>query len=682
MRKKFILQGLDCAHCAQKIVEQIKKENGVTDVDLNFTTKTLVIDADENKVFEKAKKIVVEIEPDVKVKEFGEVTEDDEQFSAISLVLILMGVGLFVASNFVEISLIKLIFTSVSYILVSHKILINLLKKLKRFDFFDENFLMVVASTGALIIGETFEGMAVVLLFQIGEFLQSKAVGKSRKSITELMNIKPETARLVKDGFEAQYEPEKIKVGSVIKVLPGEKIPLDGVVLTGEGSVDKSALTGESVPYEFTVGDELLSGSINKTSVITLKVTKEYSVSTVAKILELVENASSKKAKTEKFITKFAKVYTPIVVAVAVLLAITGALITGDVSEWIYRALSFLVVSCPCSLVLSIPLVYFCAIGAGAKNGVLIKGSNVLEALEKIKTVIFDKTGTITTGEFKIDEVFANEGVDKNILQEYAAAAESISTHPIAKAVSDSFRFDASKITDGEEIAASSVRVTYDSHTVLVGSKRLMAKENINFIPNDKNGVYVAIDGEYAGFISLADSVKKEVKQTIKALKKRGIEKTIMLTGDSETSAKSVAKQIEIDEYHHSLLPKDKADFATNEMKHSCVAFVGDGINDAPVLALSHVGFSCGQIGSQSAIEASDIVLMQDSISGVDFSLSLAKRAKAIVKQNIVFSLGVKAIIMLLSALGVAGIMWAAVFADVGVALVAVLNSMRVLKAK
>ena len=682
MRKKFILQGLDCAHCAQKIVEQIKKENGVTNVDLNFTTKTLVIDADENKVFEKAKKIVVEIEPDVKVKEFGEDTEDDEQFSAISLVLILVGVGLFVASNFVEISLIKLIFTILSYVLISHKILINLLKKLKRFDFFDENFLMVVASTGALIIGETNEGMAVVLLFQIGEYLQSKAVGKSRKSITELMNIKPETARLVKDGFEAQYKPEKIKVGSVIKVLPGEKIPLDGVVLTGEGSVDKSALTGESVPYEFTVGDELLSGSINKTSVITLKVTKEYSVSTVAKILELVENASSKKAKSEKFITKFAKVYTPIVVAVAVLLATTGALITGDVSEWIYRALSFLVVSCPCSLVLSIPLVYFCAIGAGAKNGVLIKGSNVLEALEKIKTVIFDKTGTITTGEFKIGEVFANEGVDKNILQEYAAAAESISTHPIAKAVSDSFRFDVSKVTHGEEIAASGVKVTYDSHAVLVGSKRLMAKENINFIPNDKNGIYVAINGEYAGFITLADSVKKEVKQTINALKKRGIEKTIMLTGDSKISADTVAKQIEIDEYHHSLLPKDKVDFAMNEMKHSCVAFVGDGINDAPVLALSDVGFSCGQIGSQSAIEASDIVLMQDSISGVDFSLSLAKRAKAIVKQNIVFSLGVKAIIMLLSAIGVAGIMWAAVFADVGVALVAVLNSMRVLKAK
>ena len=682
MRKKFILQGLDCAHCAQKIVEKITKENGVTYANLNFTTKTLVIDADENKIFEKAKKLVVEIEPDVKVKEFGEDTEDDEQFSAISLVLILVGVGLFVVSNFAEISLIKLIFTILSYVLISHKILINLLKKLKRFDFFDENFLMVVASTGALIIGETNEGMAVVLLFQIGEYLQSKAVGKSRKSITELMNIKPETARLVKDGFEAQYKPEKIKVGSVIKVLPGEKIPLDGVVLTGEGSVDKSALTGESVPYEFTVGDELLSGSINKTSVITLKVTKEYSVSTVAKILELVENASSKKAKSEKFITKFAKVYTPIVVAVAVLLATTGALITGDVSEWIYRALSFLVVSCPCSLVLSIPLVYFCAIGAGAKNGVLIKGSNVLEALEKIKTVIFDKTGTITTGEFKIGEVFANEGVDKNILQEYAAAAESISTHPIAKAVSDSFRFDVSKVTHGEEIAASGVKVTYDSHAVLVGSKRLMAKENINFIPNDKNGIYVAINGEYAGFITLADSVKKEVKQTINALKKRGIEKTIMLTGDSKISADTVAKQIEIDEYHHSLLPKDKVDFAMNEMKHSCVAFVGDGINDAPVLALSDVGFSCGQIGSQSAIEASDIVLMQDSISGVDFSLSLAKRAKAIVKQNIVFSLGVKAIIMLLSAIGVAGIMWAAVFADVGVALVAVLNSMRVLKAK
>ncbi len=682
MKKKYILQGLDCAHCAQKIVEKIKKEDGVANADLNFTTKTLVIEADEKKVFEKAKQIVVEIEPDVKVKEFGEVSEDDEQFSVCSITLILVGVGLFIVSNFVQISLIKIILTVLSYALISHKILINLLKKLKRFDFFDENFLMVVASIGAIIIGETLEGMAVVLLFQIGEFLQSKAVGKSRKSITELMNIKPETARLVKDGFEAQYEPEKIKVGSVIKVLPGEKIPLDGVVLTGEGSVDKSALTGESVPYEFTVGDELLSGSINKTSVITLRVTKEYSVSTVAKILELVENASSKKAKTEKFITKFARVYTPIVVSIAVLLATTGALITGDVSDWVYRALSFLVVSCPCSLVLSIPLVYFCAIGAGAKIGVLIKGSNVLEALEKIKTVIFDKTGTLTTGEFKIDEVFANKNFDKNLLQEYAAAAESISTHPIAKAVSKNFSFDASKITSGEEIAASGVKVTYDLHTVLVGSKRLMAKEDIKFLPNDKNGVYVAIDGEYAGFISLADSVKKEVKHTIKKLKKRGIEKTIMLTGDSEISAEYVAKQVEIDEYYHSLLPKDKADFALQEMQHSSVAFVGDGINDAPVLALSDVGFSCGQIGSQSAIEASDVVLMKDSISGVDFSISLAKRAKKIVKQNIVFSLGVKVIIMLLSALGVGGIMWAAVFADVGVALVAVLNSMRVLKAK
>ncbi len=682
MRKKFILQGLDCAHCAQKIVEKIKKENGVAYADLNFTTKTLVIEADEKKVFENAKQIVVDIEPDVKVKEFGEDIEDDEQFSVHSLMLILVGVGVFIVSNFIEISLIKLLFTIASYALVSHRILINLLKKLKRFDFFDENFLMVVASSGALIIGETFEGMAVVLLFQIGEYLQSKAVGKSRKSITNLMNIKPETARLVKDGFEAVYSPEKIKVGSIIKVLPGEKIPLDGVVLSGEGSVDKSALTGESVPYEFTVGDELLSGSINKTSVITLRVTKEYSASTVAKILELVENASSKKAKTEKFITKFARVYTPIVVSIAVLLATIGACVTGNTSDWVYRALSFLVVSCPCALVLSIPLVYFCAIGAGAKNGVLIKGSNILEALEKIKTIIFDKTGTITTGEFKIDEVFANEGIDKNTLQEYAAAAESISTHPIAKAVADNFYFDVSKITAGEEIAASGVKVTYDSHIVLVGSKRLMSKENVEFTPTDKTGVYIAIDGEYAGFVSLCDSVKKEVKQTIKDLKKHGIEKTIMLTGDSKISAEYVAKQTEIDQFYHSLLPKDKADFALQEMKHSCVAFVGDGINDAPVLALSHVGFSCGQIGSQSAIEASDIVLMKDSISGVDFSLTLAKRAKRIVKQNIVFSLGVKAIIMLLSALGVQGIMWAAVFADVGVALLAVLNSMRVLKAK
>ena len=679
MTKKYILNGLDCAHCAQKIVDKINLLDEVENAGLNFATKTLKITAENSKAFEKAKKIVTEIEPDVKVKDFSS-SQDEEKFSLIDLIIDIVGIALFALTMIFELnSTVSLILAVLAYLLISRKIIINLFKKIKKFDFFDENFLMVVASVGAMIIGERLEGIAVMLFFQLGEFAQQKAVNSSRKSIKSLMEIKPETARVVKDGFEAEYPPEEIAVGTTIKVLPGEKIALEGVVLSGESAVDKSAVTGESLPENIGVGDEVISGSINLNSVITLKVTKPFSESTVAKILDLVENASEKKAKQENFITKFAKVYTPIVVGLALLLGVIGSIISGDVADYTYRALAFLVVSCPCALVLSIPLCYFCGIGAGAKHGVLIKGGNYLESLTEIESVVFDKTGTLTSGKFNVGEVIEENGFEKSEVLEFAAAAESGSNHPIAKSISMSSNFENAKLGEISEFAANGVKAIYKGKTVLVGSKRLLENQGVEYKIHEKNCVYVAIDGVFAGVILIEDDIKENSFKTISTLKKFGIKRIAMLTGDNKISAKSVAKKLNIDEFKAECLPDEKAEYIENLSKTQKTMFVGDGINDSPVIALSDVGVAMGAAGSDSAIEAADAVLMNDDTFSLVYLFSLAKKVKKLVIENIVFCLFVKVLIMVLSAIGIKGIMWAAVFADVGVAILAVLNSMRLI---
>ncbi len=679
MTKKYILNGLDCAHCAQKIADKINLLDDVQQAELNFATKTLKISAENEKTFEKAKRIVKEVEPDVKVKDFSD-NDEEKPFSVVDLVVDIIGILLFATTYiFAFNKVVSSIIAVVAYLLISHKIILNLLKKIKNFDFFDENFLMVVASAGAMIIGERFEGIAVMLFFGFGEFAQQKAVDSSRKSIKSLMEIKPDTARVVKDGFEAQYPPEDISVGTVIKVLPGEKIPLEGTVLTGESAVDKSAVTGESLPENVRVGDEVISGSINLDSVITLKVAKPFAESTVAKILDLVENANEKKAKQENFITKFARVYTPIVVVIALLLGVIGSAVSGDTADFTYRALSFLVVSCPCALVLSIPLCYFCGIGAGAKHGVLIKGGNYLETLTETESVVFDKTGTLTTGKFNVGEVLPENGFKSEQVLEFAAAAESGSTHPIAKSVSESAEFDNEKLGKITEIAASGVKAVYKGKNVLVGSKRLLENGGIEFEASEKNCVYVAIDGIFAGIILIEDDIKENSFKTISALQKMGLKKIAMLTGDNRISAKSVANKLHIDEYKAECLPQQKAEYIEKLSKENKVMFVGDGINDSPVIALSDVGVAMGAVGSDSAIEASDVVLMNDDPSSLIYLFKLARKVRKIVTENIVFCLGIKVLIMILSAIGIKGIMWAAVFADVGVAILAVLNSMRLI---
>lgn len=680
MNKKFILNGLDCAHCAQKIADGINKLDGINSAQLNFATKTLKISAENKKAIDEAKKLVLQIEPDVKISEFSQAEETDERISIGNIIAVLTGIAVFALTFVFDFGkTADTVLAIIAYLLIAHKIVFNLLKKIKKFDFFDENFLMTVASAGAMLIGERLEGIAVMLFFQIGELAQQKAVDNSRKSIKSLMEIKPDTARVISGETERLCSPEEVEIGDIVKILPGERIPLEGTVVSGESTVDKSAVTGESLPESICPGDSVISGTINKESVITVKVTEKYGDSTVAKILDLVENAGEKKAKKENFITKFAKIYTPIVVGLAVLLAVLGSLISGDVADFTYRALSFLVVSCPCALVLSIPLCYFCSIGAGAKNGVLIKGGNYLEALNGIDTVVFDKTGTLTTGKFKIGECITENGFEKPDVLEYAAAAESGSTHPIAKSISSFAEFDKSALESVSEISARGVVAKYKGKTVLVGNERLLTGEKIDFEKNGKNCVYVAIDGVFAGIIVIEDELKENSVLSVKSLLKSGISRVVMLTGDKLSSAKSTAEKLGISEFKAECLPQDKTDYIEQLCKDNEVLFVGDGINDAPVITLSDVGVAMGGVGSDSAVEAADVVLMRDDPKSVVFLLALAKKTKKIVTENIVFCIAVKVLIMLLSAIGIKGIMWAAVFADVGVACLAVLNSLRLI---
>lgn len=577
-----------------------------------------------------------------------------------------------------------------SYIIVGYEILRKAVRNIVRGKVFDENFLMSVATLGAFGIGEFPEAVAVMLFYQIGELFQSYAVDKSRKSIANLMDIRPDYANVYRDGKEEKVDPDDVKIGEIIIVKPGEKVALDGIVVEGNTTLDTKALTGETIPREAKEADEVLSGSININGVIKIKVTKEYGESTVSKILNLVENASSKKSKSENFITKFAKYYTPIVVIIAVVLAVfPPLLIKGEMfSDWLYRALSFLVVSCPCALVISIPLSFFGGIGGASKIGVLVKGSNYLEALSKVETVVFDKTGTLTKGVFEVQKIEA-VGISEAELLKLSAYSEYYSNHPISKSIKTAFKeeIDEKQIIKTEELSGRGIYAQIGEKEVLVGNEKLMKEKGINFSECTEVGtiLYVSVDDKYAGYILIADSVKEDSPNTIKQLKKNGIKKTVMLTGDRKNVGESVATKLGLDKVYAELLPYGKVEKVEELLKEKTakgkLAFVGDGINDAPVLAISDIGIAMGGLGSDAAIEAADIVLMTDEPSKIVSSIKLSKKTMRIVKENIIFAIFIKVTVLVLTAFGLST-MWEAVFADVGVSIIAILNALRMLKVK
>lgn len=578
----------------------------------------------------------------------------------------------------------------ISYIIVGGDVVLRAIKNILRGKVFDENFLMAIATIGAFFIGEFPEGVAVMLFYQVGELFQSYAVGKSRKSIAGLMDIRPDYANVKKDNDIVKVDPDEVLIGDIIVIKAGEKIPLDGKVIDGSSMIDTSALTGESVPREVGIGDDILSGCINLNGVITAEVTKEYGESTVSKILDLVENASSKKSKSEQFITKFARYYTPIVVIIAAILAFIPPILIKEASfsDWIYRSLSFLVVSCPCALVISIPLSFFGGIGGASKKGILVKGSNYLEALAEAEIVVFDKTGTLTKGVFNVQEIHP-EGVTKEELLELTAYAESYSNHPISLSLRRSYgkNIENGRITDVEEISGHGVIATVDGKKVMAGNVKLMKKMNISYYDGELIGtvVHVAIEETYAGYIVIADEVKADSAQAIKALKEARIKQTVMLTGDNKNVADKVAKDLGLDKVYSELLPGDKVDkleelFSLKTTKGK-LAFVGDGINDAPVLARADIGIAMGGLGSDAAIEAADIVIMTDEPSKIATAIKISKKTLKIAHQNMIFAIGIKIIVLILSAIGLAS-MWAAVFADVGVTILAILNSFRALNVK
>ena len=582
----------------------------------------------------------------------------------------------------------ELAFLIVAYVILGWDVVWQAVKNITRGQVFDEHFLMSVSTIGAFAIGEYPEAVAVMLFYQVGEFFQSLAVKRSRKSISDLMDIRPDSATVKRNGVLQVVSPESVAVGEIIVVKPGEKIPLDGIVVDGESMLDTKALTGESVPRSIRKGDEALSGCINQSGLLTLKVTKSFGESTVSKIIDLVENASARKAPTENFITTFARYYTPVVVGMAAVLAIIPPLVLGGGwSEWLRRGFVFLIVSCPCALVISIPLTFFGGIGAASKRGVLVKGSNYLEALNKVSVVVFDKTGTLTKGVFEVANIIPAAGYQKEQVLEYAAQAESYSNHPIAKSILVAYgkSIDQKQFSGFEEISGHGISVMVQGKKVLAGNSKLMESEKIAYSACDAAGtkVYVAADGSYVGCILIADEVKPDSNRAIAELKKIGVEKTVMLTGDDERIGKSVADELGLDAYYAQLLPDQKVEklemLDKQKRQGSKLAFVGDGINDAPVLARADVGIAMGGLGSDAAIEAADVVLMTDEPSKLVEAIDVAKATKRIVMQNIVIALGIKSVFLVLGALGMAG-MWEAVFGDVGVTIIAVLNAMRILK--
>lgn len=751
MKYIYRIEDIDCANCANKIETKLNKEPYIKEAELNFMLKKLTVVSDEtdeevlrNKIenlansVEKGVKVLsgkakVEVKQttcncchsdndgghcqddkhcheeghsdgdgdrhehhheeahnhtqDTKEKSRGNkdsvVRKEKIERNLLIIGLILFGIGIFTDSSILFIA---------AYICVGYDIVAVAFKNLLRGSMLDENFLMTLATLAAFVIGEYPEAVAVMVFYKIGEYMQGKAVGYSRKEIAKAMDIRPDFARVIRNGKEQVISPQAVKIGDILEVRVGEKLPLDGVIVEGTSSLDTSMLTGEAVPVFVKEGSEVLSGSINKEGILKVKVTTSFDESTVSKILELIENATSKKSKSENFITKFARWYTPIVVGLAIFTAIVPSLITGNWQEWVYSSIIFLVISCPCAVVVSVPLGFFAGLGASAHKGVLVKGSNYLEELNTIDTVVLDKTGTITKGEFGITDIVEVKGSKEEILK-IAASLEKNSNHPIARSIVKAYNnkpdynnkptYDqkpAYVLSDVKEVSGEGIVASLEGSVVLAGNEKLMARYNVQVNPISAIGshIYVAKDGEYLGCIIVADQIKGDSKEAIAKLKARGIKKVVMLTGDKAEIAHKVGKEVGVDEVYAELLPQDKVAKVEELLQTSRVAFVGDGINDAPVLARADIGIAMGGVGSDAAIEASDVVLMTDELSSISEVLGVAKRTRKIVTQNIVFALGVKVIVLVLGILGIAN-MWLAIFADVGVSLLAVMNSIRVL---
>lgn len=684
--KSYRLEGLDCANCAMKIEKRINEINGVKQANVNFAVGKLTIDADQEKIGEietETRKVIKELEPEVEVKEMEEVTStlNEEKKDLIRIVLSAIGLlGLFIWAPAEPIRFIGFLLI---YLLIGFDVIKRAALNIMRGQLFDENFLMAIATIGAMLIGEYPEAVAVMLFYQVGEYFQGFAVNQSRKSIRALMEIRPEVAHVETEDGLVTTQPEKVMIREHVFVKPGERVPLDGKVISGQSLVDTSALTGESVPKEVFEGELVLSGFININQPLVVEVEKNYQNSTISKLLELVENASSKKAPAENFITKFARYYTPVVVVLAVLLAILPPLVLPNTGfdEWIYRALTFLVISCPCALVISVPLSFFGGIGGASKMGVLVKGSNYLELLAHTDTMVFDKTGTLTKGDFSVQSIETT--MVEPLFMQYVASVEQYSTHPIAQAILADYEGALLPTDQMEEVLGEGIKAVVDGKVVLVGNHKLFTRYHIAFPVNQAVGtlVYVAIDQQYVGSIVIADSIKEDAKTALQKLKKLGVKQTVMLTGDAQAIATHIGNELGLDMVYSELLPQDKVakleQILTNASQKT--AFVGDGINDAPVLARADVGIAMGGLGSDAAIEAADVVIMNDEPGKIADAIRLSRKTLKIVKQNIIFAIGIKSIALILGAFGIAT-MGDAVFADVGVTVLAVLNAMRCLK--
>lgn len=702
MKHEFYLEGLGCANCAAKIETEVNKLDVVHSATVDFVSKKLTVESDVNFAgdFSEIEAIANKIEPEIKIifkskesERIGakSVIEDEHDHKKQWIKLILGGVIFAVGVIFKFPNWLELVIFLTSYIIVGENVVMGAIKGIIRGQVFTEHFLMSVATIGAFCIGQYPEGVAVMLFYLVGEMFQDMAVDHSRKSIGALMDIRPDYANLKVGEEVRKVAPEDVSIGDIIIVKPGERIPLDGMVIDGFSMVDTAALTGESIPRELEPGMDALSGFINKNGVLTITVTKNFGESTVSKILDLVQNAGSRKAPTERFITKFAGYYTPVVVFSALALAIfPPILIPGALfSDWIYRALVFLVVSCPCALVISIPLGFFGGIGGASKRGILIKGANYLEALNNVEAVVFDKTGTLTKGVFKVTEVSPQNGFSAKELLDYAASAESFSNHPIAVSIlkASETEVDQSKIENYTEHAGQGISLKIDGKEVLAGNSRLMELRNIQFQDIESVGtvVHVAVEKKYAGCIVISDEIKEDAAHAIQELKNLGVGQTIILTGDLKSIGEKIGAQLGVDTVYSELLPADKVakleDLEARKTHKGNIVFVGDGINDAPVLARADIGIAMGGLGSDAAIEAADIVIMTDEPSKIATAIKIAGRTRTIVFQNIFFALGIKAIFLILGAAGIAS-MWEAVFADMGVAIMAILNASRVMTTK
>ncbi len=687
---KYTLEGLDCANCAKKIEDEIAKTKGYEDVVVNFSTLKLTFKSDNPNAKKEVTEIVKKLEPDVEVLDDGEKKQEKEEHNDSDIARIVIGIAIYLIALIGNLgTIITNMLTIISFVVLLYKTAKKAWKQVTKNKVLDENTLIVISAIGAYFVGKISEGIMVITLYEIGKILESKAVNKTRKSISDLMNIKPEYANLKINEEIKKVNPEEVKIGDIIMVKTGEKIPLDGVVISGDAQVDNSALTGESKLVNVTKNSKVLSGSINVNGLIEVKVEQTYENGTVSQILNLVENATDKKAKTETFVSKAAKIYTPVIIGLALLVAIFMPLVVANVTykESIYKALIFLVISCPCSIAISVPLSYFSGIGKASKKGILIKGSDYLDGIKDIKEIIFDKTGTITTGNFKVSEIHSlDEKYSEDEILEYFARGEKLSNHPIAKSILNKYEENQNKkelnvndVENFEEVSGKGLKYTYNNKNIKIGNSSFTGAKTENIVGTV---LYLNIDEQVVGSIVLSDEIKPKTKETMERLHKLGI-KTKMFTGDKKEIAEKIAKQVGIQAVKAEMLPQDKYNeldkIIEQREENKKVAFVGDGINDSPVLARADIGISMGGIGSSSAIEASDVVIMTDELNKIVDGIEISKKTNKIIIQNLIFAIGVKILTLLLSLFGIAD-MWQAVFADVGTTLITIFNTLRILK--